>query len=73
MNVRPAGGQQLQIRRVEPAGLGLAQPDLDHDARLAQQTAPLPATWGKGSAMAATTRATPARRTASVQGGVLPK
>ena len=33
---------------------------------------PPPATWGNGSAMAATTRATPAASKARVQGGVLP-
>ena len=70
---RPAGAEQFEVRRVEPPRLGLAQPDVNLEAGVAENLSPPPATFGNGSAIAATTRRTPDRSTASVQGGVFPQ
>jgi hypothetical protein len=63
----------MQEADVDLARLFFQQSAGDLDAGRLQPGQTLPATSGLGSAMAATTRATPARMSASAQGGVRPK
>jgi hypothetical protein len=52
--------------------LGLQQAGFDGDPGGRSVSIPAPAVRGSGSPVATTTRATPARTNASLQGGVLP-
>ena len=64
--------EQLRDTAHSVAALGFHQPQLDLDSSGSQLSQPPPATCGKGSRWATTTRRIPAAMIALVQGGVFP-